>query len=79
MANFTITIPDEKATAVIDAFCDKYGWTENSPLSKVQFAKQMIRDFVRDIYIGQTKINFDSKRKQLAQEAETYMEDVTIA
>ena len=49
--NITLTVPDNKQAAVLDAFCAKYGWTEDSGLTKVQFLKQEVAEFLKTPYM----------------------------
>ena len=79
MANFTITIPNNKVNDVVNAFCAKYGWTENSSLPKAQFAKKMIIDFIKNTYVEQESKSFDKKKKQLQKDASDHMADVEIS
>ena len=46
----TITIPNDKAIEIVNAFCDIYGWTEETGLTKAQFAKARIREYIREVY-----------------------------
>lgn len=50
MATITITIPDDKAADIRDALCLQYGWTQASELTKTQFSKKVVADFVKGVY-----------------------------
>ena len=45
--NLTITVPDEHAAAILNDFCTYHGYVDNSPLTKLQFAKSVIAKFVK--------------------------------
>ena len=53
MATITINIPDDKITEVRDALCDAYGYTTESGLTRAQFAKRVVADFVKEVYRAQ--------------------------
>jgi hypothetical protein len=53
MATITVNIPDDKITEVKDAICEAYGWTAESGMTKAQFAKRVVADFVKEIYRSQ--------------------------
>ena len=56
MAQITITIPDNKLAEILDTFADRYGWTDQLGVTKGQFAKQKLIDFIRREY-REHKIN----------------------
>ena len=47
MAILSITIPDAIANRVINAIALDHGWSEENHLTKVQFAKQVVIDFMK--------------------------------
>ena len=66
MATFTINIPNDKITALLDAFAMQYNYQEQietetgemvpNPVSKAQFAKNIVTSFIKEVYIaGQVK------------------------
>jgi hypothetical protein len=52
MAQIIINIPDDKLTEVRDALCEAYNYSTDSGLTKAQFAKKIVADFVKQIYIN---------------------------
>lgn len=46
--NLTLTIPDDKAAEILNDFCEYHGWTSKSQLTKTQFAKARIAEFVKE-------------------------------
>jgi hypothetical protein len=50
MADKTITItmtgPEEIVLPSLDAFVRQHGWSEGHPLAPVQFARQVLREFI---------------------------------
>lgn len=50
MAQIIIEIPDDKAVDIRDAFADVFGWTDQLGVTKTQFAKQKIAEYVKQIY-----------------------------
>ena len=47
MASITITVPDNVNQRVLDGFCTQHGWTPSNPLTKGQFIKSKIIEFVK--------------------------------
>ena len=87
MATFTITIPDDKVAAVIDAFASQYHYTTkiedangamiDNPTSKAQFAKNVVNSFIKQVYIGAQIKALDATKQTTIATAETYMNDIT--
>jgi len=50
MASITITIPDNIAPDVLDAFAYVYNYSPNSGLTKSQFTKQKIIEQIKTTY-----------------------------
>lgn len=74
MAQIIIEIPDTHAAEVRDAFADIFGWTDQLGVTKTQFAKQKVADFVKQIY-KQYKVSLASNAATQAAVAEV---DVVI-
>jgi hypothetical protein len=51
MAQITITIPDNVVSEVLDAFADKYGWTPEMGITKANFARKKVADYIKATYI----------------------------
>lgn len=51
MASVTFTVPDPVLNRVLDGFAAHNGWTAGSGLTKAQFLKQSVIDFVRSSVI----------------------------
>jgi len=51
MAQIPITIPDGVISEVADAFASKFGWTPEMGVTKNQFAKAKIAEYVKAIFI----------------------------
>lgn len=49
MANLTVTIPDTVAQRALDAVCSTYGYDSATDGTKLQFAKSVVADFVKDV------------------------------
>lgn len=49
MAQITLNIPDNQITKIVNSFADYYGWTNESGLTKAQFAKLKLIDYIKDI------------------------------
>ena len=49
MANFTISIPDDKVARVVNAFALQFGWNAELGVTKAQFAKQKLIEHVRNV------------------------------
>lgn len=62
MAQFTITVPDDKVQDLLNAFATQYnyqttvddlsGGTVPNPESKAQFAKNKILKYIKEVYIA---------------------------
>ena len=51
MAQITIDIPDNVVTDLLDAFADKYGWNPEMGITKANFGRKKVADYVKAIYI----------------------------
>lgn len=84
MATFTITIPTDKVTKTVDAFCSVYGYQPTinvngedvpNPETKVNFSKRMVNEFVKNTYINyQLKIAteaLETQKRATITQAET--------
>jgi len=59
MAVFTITIPTDKVTPLLNAFANKYGYqatvvvngeTVANPVTKAEFAKSKVLEYIKSVY-----------------------------
>lgn len=85
---FTITIPDDKVSAVVNAFATQYryqvniddgeGGTIPNPVSKAQFAKNIIRSFVREVYVGAQIKAIEATRLQIIEDANTATDGISV-
>ena len=64
MAQITINIPDDKLVDVRDALCEAYGWTAETGMTKAQFSKRVVADFVKSIYVS----HMASKASEIAKQ-----------
>lgn len=51
--NLTLTVPDDKAQEILDAFAAQHGYDSESGLTKLQFLKRGVIEFVRNAYATQ--------------------------
>lgn len=51
MAQITITIPDNVVNEVLNAFADKYGWTNEMGITKANFARKKVADYIKATFI----------------------------
>lgn len=49
MATIPLVIPDAQLSRVVDAFASEYGWTQESGLTKAQFAKKQIVEYTKGV------------------------------
>ena len=86
MATMTITIPDGRVAALLDAFALQYGYQETiedgddvipNPISKVQFAKEQISRFIKSVYISAKIQEFSSQRSIIIATATSDIDEVT--
>ena len=66
----TFNIPDSKAQTVITAFCTRFGWSTDMGVTKAQFAKNKISEFIMS--------NYKDYLVQQAQDTATNALDVII-
>jgi hypothetical protein len=67
MAQITITIPDNVISDVVDAFATKFGWTTDLGITKANFAKKKVADYIKAIYIEEKDKASHSIRLQQAE------------
>jgi hypothetical protein len=89
MADITITIPNDKLDIVVDAFADQYNYQETigdedgnqipNPTSKNQFAKNIIKSFVKQVYVAKKVKELDATRQTTVDNAETDVSGVTVS
>lgn len=51
MAQVIINVPDDKEQRVVDAFAQVYGWTDTLGITRRQFVKKKIRDFIVEVVV----------------------------
>lgn len=51
--NLSLTVPNDKAQDILDAFAKQHGYDEASGLSKVEFMKREVVEFVRSAYVAE--------------------------
>ena len=49
MSQITITVPDNQDARIVNAFAAEFGWKQESGLTKVQFFKRKVIDYIKDI------------------------------
>lgn len=90
MAQFTIDIPQEKVTDLVDAFAIQYKYQESvedpsnpdemipNPISKVQFAKDTIKAFVKETYVAGKLKAIETTRQEMVENAAADIEGVDV-
>lgn len=88
--DITITIPTDKKDAVIDAFALQYKYQEEvddgkgegglmpNPVTKGQFALNIMRSFVKEVYVAAQVKPIQEQTKTIAQQASEEMDVITI-
>ena len=51
MAQITITVPDNVVQDVLDAFADKYGWDVGMGITKSDFGRKKVADYIKATYV----------------------------
>lgn len=74
MTKITIDIPDNKVQGVIDAFALAYGYQGkiqdgngneiDNPVTKAQFARNIINSFIKEVYVSAQVKGLDAQRQQ---------------
>lgn len=80
MASFTMDIPNDKVNDLLDAFAELYGYddSEGAPqegVTKADFAKDKIRDYLREVFTAYKAKQAAESARQAAIDAATV--DVT--
>jgi len=90
MASFTINIPDDKVAGLINAFAVQYkyqetidnpetpGETIDNPVGKPAFAKNIIKSFIKEVYIAAQTKAIDETRQTIITDAATAISDVDV-
>ncbi len=73
MTQITIEIPEDKIQAVIDAFASNYNYPEQikdengvmipNPTTKAQFARNIIKSFIKEVYVANQVKSIDEQKK----------------
>lgn len=83
----TITIPDIKDDALIEAFASLYKYQDYlddeqtiiNPETKKQFTLRKINEYIKEVYAGYTiKAGLKAEKETLAVDAKAYTDDFTI-
>lgn len=67
--NLTLTVPDNKAQEILDAYAAKYGYSDASGLTKLQFLKQGVIEHVRQAYL-ESKVTVATQAAKVAAQQE---------
>ena len=79
MATFTVTIPDAALNDIIDAVCDQYAWNQSLGITKANFTKQKVGQFLTASYITyKAKQASTSAAEQAAATAAPFAAQVTV-
>jgi len=89
MANITITIPDAKLNAIVEAFATQYNYQDQitedgmnyipNPVSKAQFARNVINSFIKEVYVAAQVKELDATRVQTINTATAAVSDITVS
>lgn len=88
MAKFSITVPDDKVAALVDAFAIQYNYADkietpegvtDNPQNKQDFAKACIRNYVREVFIANAVKVVEQQRMDAITAAKTETTDFTVA
>lgn len=81
-----VTVPDEKATVLIDAFAEHFNYQvtiidENgksipNPQSKKEFALEKLKKFIQDVYVAVKAKQTDNVRVDAIKDAKEYTTDI---
>ncbi len=84
----SINIPDDKKVAVVNAFATQYkyqasttdeeGVETQNPVSKGQFALNIIKTFIKEVYISSQVQPLQDQRKTLIEKAKTDIDGVEV-
>jgi hypothetical protein len=67
--NLSITVPDDKAQEILDAYATHHGYDPASGLTKAQFMKQGVIEHIRVAYLAEKlKVSQQAARVSTQQE-----------
>ena len=67
MAQIAITIPDNVVNEVVDAFAYKYGWSYEMGITKANFARKKVADYIKAVYIEDKDRISNTARLEIAE------------
>lgn len=65
--SLNLTVPDNKASEILDAFANQKGYNPESGLTKAQFMKQQVIEFVREAYLAEKRITAEEAARVAVQ------------
>ena len=89
MAQFTIVVPDDKVNGLVNAFAKQYSYQDkisdpetgeliDNPMSKASFAKNIIKQFVKEVYVAAQVKELEATRVATVQQANTDIAGVDV-
>jgi len=88
MASFTLTVPNAVVPDLLQAFADMYGYQDTiadaqgstipNPVTKAAFAKEKIREYVRDVYKAGKLKALTTARTTIINDADTTTGPITV-
>ena len=76
MAQITLNIPDDKETRFIQAFALVYGWNTDLNLTKKQFMKDKLKDYMKEV-VYQAEVSDLKRNVEESLKAELNTTDLT--
>lgn len=86
--DITITIPDDKKDAVIDAFAIQYKYQDkitdkddkeiDNPISKGDFVLGIIESFIKDVYVANKVKEFEKQRNTVVTYAKDDVKEINV-
>ena len=82
-ATITITIPDNKAVAIIDSFATQYGYQETidgepNPVSKKDFTLNILKSFIKEVHTAAQLKAIEATRKQIITDSLADTDGITV-
>lgn len=72
----TVAIPTDKVPLIREAFAEEYNWTVEIGVTKIQFFKQQVIDYIRQV-TRNNLANKDAQAARASKEAEINAVNIT--
>lgn len=75
MAQLTLNYPDDKEQRFLNAFASVYGWTQENELTKKQFMKSKLKDYMKEVLY---RSEVSTAHQQASNQLQTEIDNITV-